>query len=451
MAKTKPATLTTKNAKSSSQKKKNFTSAPSSVQKTGPLPPLPPYFLFRRQFVERNQGIYPNLNKAATDAWRAMSDEEKSPWVEEAAKMREEHQKMYPGYRYTWKAKPKDQKQKKKKGKKSAKSGSEKTPVLGEGEDAWTTSQGLVSSPISDTGRSLYLSTMVDLEDLAGMPLNLVQTPTPGSWSGRQAYVTQPQPIGAFPTHIVQDDFAWCYDHRPVQIRPLLNGGRAFASVAQTQPEDIASPIIHHQAESTSGLTPAASGLSGNDRQAWVGQPQPQPQPHGVGISATYRRTSTSSFPAPCAPLDDRQISIGQPQVARMDLPSPYHQALASDFIPAAPPQYQAVNSLPIASLQRVPVSQVAGMPADLLAATRNWRPSAPSVCDTQPDFDVSDPNYSTISAIPELPLVFLYRLVCFSCIRFGSCVRRKRDFPDSDFTDQRDIGDYWAVRASSF
>ncbi|RXW19848.1 hypothetical protein EST38_g6002 [Candolleomyces aberdarensis] len=104
MTKFTPSTLSTK--KPSSKK----TPAPST-QNASPPRPSNKWLLFRAAFIEANRGKtalrHRNINEAALAAWRAMSAEEKAPWVELQRRAKEEHKRMYPGYVYNPKRKGK--------------------------------------------------------------------------------------------------------------------------------------------------------------------------------------------------------------------------------------------------------------------------------------------------------------------------------------------------------
>ncbi|KAI9439989.1 hypothetical protein H4582DRAFT_1944305 [Lactarius indigo] len=77
-------------------------------QPEGHIPrPRNAFILFRCDFVAQKKipaSVEPdhrNISRIVGRVWRAMSDQERRPWVEEAKKEREMHKKLYPQYRYS--------------------------------------------------------------------------------------------------------------------------------------------------------------------------------------------------------------------------------------------------------------------------------------------------------------------------------------------------------------
>ena len=77
-------------------------------QPEGHIPrPRNAFILFRCDFVSQKKipaSVEPdhrNISRIVGRVWKAMSDEERRPWVEEAKKERETHKRLYPQYRYS--------------------------------------------------------------------------------------------------------------------------------------------------------------------------------------------------------------------------------------------------------------------------------------------------------------------------------------------------------------
>ena len=77
-------------------------------QPEGHIPrPRNAFILFRCDFVAQKKipaSVEPdhrNISRIVGRVWKAMSDEERRPWVEEAKKERETHKSLYPQYRYS--------------------------------------------------------------------------------------------------------------------------------------------------------------------------------------------------------------------------------------------------------------------------------------------------------------------------------------------------------------
>jgi hypothetical protein len=77
-------------------------------QPEGHIPrPRNAFILFRCDFVAQKKipaSVEPdhrNISRIVGRVWKAMSDEERRPWVEEAKKERETHKRLYPQYRYS--------------------------------------------------------------------------------------------------------------------------------------------------------------------------------------------------------------------------------------------------------------------------------------------------------------------------------------------------------------
>jgi hypothetical protein len=77
-------------------------------QPEGHIPrPRNAFILFRCDFVAQKKipaSVEPdhrNISRIVGRVWKAMSDEERLPWVEEAKKERETHKRLYPQYRYS--------------------------------------------------------------------------------------------------------------------------------------------------------------------------------------------------------------------------------------------------------------------------------------------------------------------------------------------------------------
>ena len=80
----------------------------SRKQPEGHIPrPRNAFILFRCDFVAQKKipaSVEPdhrNISRIVGRIWKAMSDEDRRPWVEEAKKEREEHKRLYPEYRYS--------------------------------------------------------------------------------------------------------------------------------------------------------------------------------------------------------------------------------------------------------------------------------------------------------------------------------------------------------------
>jgi hypothetical protein len=77
-------------------------------QPQGHIPrPRNAFILFRCDFVAQKKipaSVEPdhrNISRIVGRIWKAMSDEDRRPWVEEAKKEREKHKRLYPLYRYS--------------------------------------------------------------------------------------------------------------------------------------------------------------------------------------------------------------------------------------------------------------------------------------------------------------------------------------------------------------
>jgi hypothetical protein len=80
----------------------------SRRQPEGHIPrPRNAFILFRCDFVAQKKipaSVEPdhrNISRIVGRIWKAMSDEDRRPWVEEARKEREKHKRLYPEYRYS--------------------------------------------------------------------------------------------------------------------------------------------------------------------------------------------------------------------------------------------------------------------------------------------------------------------------------------------------------------
>jgi hypothetical protein len=80
----------------------------SRKQPEGHIPrPRNAFILFRCDFVAQKKipaSVEPdhrNISRIVGRIWKAMSDEDRRPWVEEAKKERERHKRLYPEYRYS--------------------------------------------------------------------------------------------------------------------------------------------------------------------------------------------------------------------------------------------------------------------------------------------------------------------------------------------------------------
>ena len=80
----------------------------SRKQPEGHIPrPRNAFILFRCDFVVQRKipaSVEPdhrNISRIVGRIWKAMSDEDRRPWVDEAKKEREEHKRRYPRYRYS--------------------------------------------------------------------------------------------------------------------------------------------------------------------------------------------------------------------------------------------------------------------------------------------------------------------------------------------------------------
>jgi HMG (high mobility group) box len=80
----------------------------SRKQPEGHIPrPRNAFILFRCDFVAQKKipaSVEPdhrNISRIVGRIWKAMSDEDRRPWVEEAKKEREAHKRLYPQYRYS--------------------------------------------------------------------------------------------------------------------------------------------------------------------------------------------------------------------------------------------------------------------------------------------------------------------------------------------------------------
>ena len=77
-------------------------------QPEGHIPrPRNAFILFRCDFVAQKKipaSVEPdhrNISRIVGRIWKAMSDEDRRPWIEEARKERETHKRLYPQYRYS--------------------------------------------------------------------------------------------------------------------------------------------------------------------------------------------------------------------------------------------------------------------------------------------------------------------------------------------------------------
>ena len=80
----------------------------SRKQPEGHIPrPRNAFILFRCDFVAQKKipaSVEPdhrNISRIVGRIWKAMSEEDRRPWVEEAKREREKHKKLYPQYRYS--------------------------------------------------------------------------------------------------------------------------------------------------------------------------------------------------------------------------------------------------------------------------------------------------------------------------------------------------------------
>lgn len=80
----------------------------SRKQPEGHIPrPRNAFILFRCDFVAQKKipaSVEPdhrNISRIVGRIWKAMSDEDRQPWIEEAKKEREKHKRLYPQYRYS--------------------------------------------------------------------------------------------------------------------------------------------------------------------------------------------------------------------------------------------------------------------------------------------------------------------------------------------------------------
>jgi hypothetical protein len=80
----------------------------SRKQPEGHIPrPRNAFILFRCDFVAQKKipaSVEPdhrNISRIVGRIWKAMSDEDRRPWVEEAKKEREKHKRLHPQYRYS--------------------------------------------------------------------------------------------------------------------------------------------------------------------------------------------------------------------------------------------------------------------------------------------------------------------------------------------------------------
>jgi HMG (high mobility group) box len=80
----------------------------SRKQPEGHIPrPRNAFILFRCDFVAQKKipaSVEPdhrNISRIVGRIWKAMSDDDRRPWVEEARKEREKHKRLYPQYRYS--------------------------------------------------------------------------------------------------------------------------------------------------------------------------------------------------------------------------------------------------------------------------------------------------------------------------------------------------------------
>ena len=80
----------------------------SRKQPEGHIPrPRNAFILFRCDFVAQKKipaSVEPdhrNISRIVGRIWKAMSEEDRRPWIEEAKKEREEHKRLYPQYRYS--------------------------------------------------------------------------------------------------------------------------------------------------------------------------------------------------------------------------------------------------------------------------------------------------------------------------------------------------------------
>ena len=80
----------------------------SRKQPNGHIPrPRNAFILFRCDFVAQKKipaSVEPdhrNISRIVGRIWKAMSDEDRRPWIEEAKREREKHKRLYPQYRYS--------------------------------------------------------------------------------------------------------------------------------------------------------------------------------------------------------------------------------------------------------------------------------------------------------------------------------------------------------------
>jgi hypothetical protein len=80
----------------------------SRKQPDGHIPrPRNAFILFRCDFVAQKKipaSVEPdhrNISRIVGRIWKAMSDEDRRPWIEEAQREREKHKRLYPEYRYS--------------------------------------------------------------------------------------------------------------------------------------------------------------------------------------------------------------------------------------------------------------------------------------------------------------------------------------------------------------
>ena len=80
----------------------------SRKQPEGHIPrPRNAFILFRCDFVAQKKipaSVEPdhrNISRIVGRIWKAMSEEDRRPWIEEAKKEREKHKRLYPQYRYS--------------------------------------------------------------------------------------------------------------------------------------------------------------------------------------------------------------------------------------------------------------------------------------------------------------------------------------------------------------
>ncbi|KIK63578.1 hypothetical protein GYMLUDRAFT_162520, partial [Collybiopsis luxurians FD-317 M1] len=70
-----------------------------------PRPPNPfmlfrSYMLKKKTIPESVEKRQQQLSKVIGQCWNLLPPEEKQPWIDEAARLRREHQLMYPGYKF---------------------------------------------------------------------------------------------------------------------------------------------------------------------------------------------------------------------------------------------------------------------------------------------------------------------------------------------------------------